>query len=278
MQWEAHVDVWLVMASLLGLYAAAVKFWGPVHTSPGEPPVTRRQVRLFALGVLFLWVGSDWPIHDLSERYLFSAHMVQHMIFSLAAPPLLLMGAPGWMVRRLLKPRWLMAVMRRVTRPLPALLAFNGFLVFSHWPGFVNGTLASGWLHLSAHTVLVALSVVMWWPVLSPLPELPRISAPAQMLYLFGQTIVPTVPASFLTFADTPLYRFYARAPRLFPGLSAVGDQNIAGLIMKLGGGMFLWAIIIVLFFRWSDREEKGTPDEKNWQDLERELNKLEAH
>lgn len=277
-QWTAHVDVWLVMAALLASYVIAVKVWGPNHTSPGDRPVTKNQVRLFALGVLSLWIGADGPIHELSERYLLSVHMLQHMIFSLVGPPLLLMGCPDWLVRRILKPRWVMAVMRRITRPLPALLLFNSFLVFSHWPGFIDATLTNGWLHFGAHTVLVALSIIMWWPVLSPLPELPRISSPAQMLYLFGQTIVPTVPASFLTFAQVPLYQFYAKAPRLIPGFSAVADQGIAGVLMKLGGGMLLWVIIACLFFKWAAREEAGTPDEKSWQDLERELNEGELN
>lgn len=265
------------MAGVLGLYLLAVKVWGPSHASPGEPPVTKRQARLFALGVVCMWIGSDWPIHEISEGYLFSVHMFQHMIFSLIAPPLLLAGCPDWLLRRLLRPRWIMAVMRRVTRPLPALVIFNVFLVFSHWPGFVNGTLNNGWLHFGAHAVLVGTSLLMWWPVLSPLPELPRISPPAQMLYLFGQTIVPTVPASFLTFAEFPIYQFYAEAPRLIPGFSVIADQGVAGIVMKLGGGMLLWAIIAYLFFKWSDRQESGTPDVTNWQDLERELNQVEA-
>jgi putative membrane protein len=265
------------MGTLLGLYVLAVRSWGPRYTSPGEPPVTKAQVRFFAMGVLALWIGADWPIHEISERYLFSVHMVQHMIFSLIAPPLLLAGSPDWLLRRLLSPRWIMAVMRRITRPLPALFAFNGYLVFSHWPGFVNATLSNGLLHFTAHTVLVGLSMLMWWPVLSPMPELPRISSPAQMLYLFGQTIVPTVPASFLTFAEHPIYQFYAKAPRLIPGVNAVMDQGLAGLVMKLGGGILLWTIIAYLFFKWAARQEKGTPDPTNWQDLERELNQVET-
>jgi putative membrane protein len=275
--WSAHVDVWLVMAALLGLYVLAVRVWGPQHISPGEAPVTKGQVRLFAAGVLVLWIGADWPLHEVSERYLFSAHMFQHMLFSLVGPPLLLAGCPDWMMRRLLGPKWIFAAMKRLTRPLPALILFNGYLVFSHWPGFVNATVSNGLLHFAAHFVLVALSILMWWPVLSPMPELPRISSPAQMLYLFGQTIVPTVPASFLTFAEHPLYRAYAEAPRLIPGFDAVADQGVAGLVMKLGGGLFLWTIIAYLFFKWASRQEEGAPDATNWQELERELNKVET-
>jgi len=269
-----HPDVWLVMGGVLALYALAVRRWGGSYVSVGDAPVTNSQVRLFALGVMVMWIAADWPLHEISEGYLFSFHMGQHMVFSLIAPPLLLLGTPDWMARKLLSPKPVMAVMRRLTRPLPALLAFNAFLVFSHWPNFVDATLRSGNLHLGAHTLLVGLSLLMWWPVFSPISELPRISPPAQMLYLFAQTIVPTVPASFLTFAETPFYRVYAEAPRLIAGFDAVTDQRVAGLIMKVGGGFLLWAIIAVLFFRWSSSEETGAPDASEWQEIELELNR----
>lgn len=275
--WAPHLDVWFIMAAVLAWYWAAVKFWGPRYVSPGEPPATKSQVRYFVSGILVFWIGADWPMHEISENYLFSMHMLQHLMFSLVAPALVLMGTPDWLARRILRPRWVMAVMRRLTRPLPALIIFNVFLVFTHWPGFVNETTSNEAFHFGAHILLVATSLLMWWPVLSPMPELPRLSMPGQMLYLFGQTIVPTVPASFLTFGEYPLYRSYAEAPRLISGFSAVADQGVSGLIMKVGGGLLLWTIIAVLFFKWAAQQESGTPDATKWQDLERELNKVET-
>jgi putative membrane protein len=274
---HSHPSVWVVMFGLLAGYYAAARVWGPQHVSPSEPPVPKSQVRLFALGVAILWIGADWPIHDVSEKYLFSVHMLQHFLFSLVAPPLLLLGLPDWLLRKLLRPRPVMAVMRVLTRPVPAFLIFNAYLVLSHIPGFVNLVLGSEILHFLAHAVLVGVSLLMWWPVLSPLAELPRISSPAQMLYLFAQTIIPTVPASFLTFASTPLYDFYATAPRLFPGFTPVADQATAGLLMKIGGGLLLWSIIAVKFFRWSAAERDELPDAADWQGLERELNEARS-
>lgn len=263
------------MASLFAAYAAAVRFWGPQHVSPGESPVSRWQVRSFALGVAALWIGADWPVHEIAEEYLFSFHMAQHFLFSLVAAPLLLAGLPGWLIRRLIAPRPVMAAMRLATRPLIAMAIYNGYLVFSHWPGFVEATLHNHGLHFGAHCILVGTALLMWWPVLSPLPELPRLSQPGQMLYLFLQTIVPTVPASFLTFSQTTFYRTYAEAPRLFTAIDPLTDQRLAGLVMKLGGGFLLWSIIAVLFFRWSAKEESGSPDAVDWQQLERRVNEI---
>jgi putative membrane protein len=274
---HSHASVWLVMTALLAGYWAAAKFWGPSYVSPNEPAVSRRQARLFAAGVIVLWIGADWPIHDLGERYLFSVHMLQHMLFSLVGPPLLLMGMPDWLLRKLLKPKPIMAVMRRITRPVPAFFLFNFYMVVTHLPGFVNLVVHDELAHFSAHAVLVGVSLLMWWPVLSPLAELPRISRPAQLLYLFGQTIIPTVPASFLTFAHSPLYPVYAAAPRILNGFGPVADQAVAGILMKLGGGLLLWVTIAVKFFRMSADEEASIPDATDWQDLERELNEARA-
>lgn len=276
-RWSPYPSVWVVMIGALVLYALAVRYWGPEHVSPAEPAVTRSQVWFFGLGVGALWIGADWPVHDLAENYLFSAHMVQHMLFTMVGAPLLLLGTPDWMARRLLKPRWLMAAMKRLTRPLPALLLFNGLLVFTHWPWIVNTSVSNEAFHFGVHVALMASALIMWWPVFSPMTELPRISPPGQMLYLFGQTIVPTVPASFLTFAEHPLYGAYAEMPRLFPGFDAVADAQVSGLIMKLGGGLLLWGIIAYLFFKWAARQESGVPDETTWQELEREVNKMEV-
>lgn len=277
MRWSPYPSVWAVMIGALGLYALAVRYWGPEHVSPAEPAATKAQVWFFALGIAALWIGADWPVHDLAENYLFSVHMVQHMLFTMVAAPLLLLGTPDWMARRLLKPEWLMAAMRRLTRPLPALLLFNGLLVFTHLPWMVNTSVNNELFHFGVHFVLMASALIMWWPVFSPMTELPRISPPGQMLYLFGQTIVPTVPASFLTFAEHPLYGAYAEMPRLITGFDAVADAQVSGLIMKLGGGLLLWAIIAYLFFKWAAREESGIPDETTWQELEREVNKMEV-
>jgi putative membrane protein len=128
--------------------------------------------------------------------------------------------------------------------------------------------------HLLAHVGWMAAALVMWWPVLSPLPELPHLSAPGRMLYLFGQSIVPTVPASFLTFGESLLYSTYLSSPMTF-GVDPIADQQIAGLLMKVAGGFFIWGVIAVIFFRWSSAEETGAPDRLYWRDLEPGLEQI---
>ena len=113
-------------------------------------------------------------------------------------------------------------------------------------------------------------SLIVWMPLLSPLPEVPRLPPLGRMLFLFLQSIVPTVPASFLTFGAHPLYSFYDHVPRLWT--SPRSDMQVAGVIMKIGVGLTLWVIIAILFFRWYSAEEAPTPSRRVSRDLEREL------
>jgi putative membrane protein len=273
-----HPTVEFVMVLVEGTYLLAIRdrrrsaaVGSPGSSLARDAAASRRQITLFSIGVAALWIGAEWPIHDLAERYLYSMHMVQHMLFTFVAPPLLIAGMPVWMLRKILAPRPVAAVARVLTRPIVALAIFNGILLLTHWPAVVDLSVRSELFHFSAHVVLVGAALLMWWPVMSPLPELPSLPAPAQMLYLFVQSLAPTIPASFLTFGTKPLYPVYATFPRIW-GISALTDQLIAGLIMKLVGGAILWGVITTIFFRWHAREERDGLDALQWRDVERDV------
>jgi putative membrane protein len=269
--WQAHPDVWLMIALFAIGYAVAINRLGPRLAPPGRPVVTRFQICSFSAGVLALWVASDWPIHDVAERYLFSVHMVQHVTYSIVAAPLLLIGTPTWLARWLLSPRWLLATVRWASRLIPATILFNLVVIVTHTPVVVNAALEHALLHFAIHTLIFVSSLIVWMPLLSPLPEVPRLPPLGRMLFLFLQSIVPTVPASFLTFGAHPLYSFYTKVPRLWH-ISAISDMQVAGVIMKIGVGFTLWVVIAILFFRWYSAEEAPTPSRRVSRDLEREL------
>jgi putative membrane protein len=267
--WHPHVSVWLILGGIWAAYLLAVR--AHHRRAPIEDPSWRRKARFFSIGMAVLWVGADWPIHDLAERYLYSMHMVQHMLFSMVAAPLIVAGMPPWMMRAILRPRPAFVAFRFLVRPVVALVVFNAVLLFTHWPAVVDASVGSEPTHFALHVLLFGSSFVMWWPVLSALPELPPISPPGQLMYLFFQSLAPTIPASFLTFGETILYKPYATFPRIW-GISAHTDQLIAGLTMKLGGGAILWGFIAAVFFKWHAREEREGWDALKWQGVEREL------
>jgi putative membrane protein len=268
---HVHLDVLLVAGALEGIYLWALARFRPPGVTASELAASRRQVTWYTAGVATLFVATAWPMHDLSERYLLSAHMVQHLLISLVAPPMLLLGLPDWLLRRVLSPAPLRWMVQHLARPFVAFVLFNFVIVITHWPVVVDLMLRHHVMHFVGHAVLFGTATLMWWPVVDPLPEAPGLSHPGKMLYLFLQSIVPTVPASFLTFGSAPLYRFYAEVPRIW-GLSVMNDQTIAGLIMKLAGGLILWIVIAVVFFRWYGEEQRTGWDALKWRDVEREI------
>ena len=253
-----HPDVLLVVGAIAIGYWTALTRLGPALAPPSTVVATRFQRTCFALGTFAVLFASSWPIHDLAEGYMYSIHMVQHLVYTMVAAPLLLLGTPAWLARWILRPRWLFATVRTMSRFIPAIVTFNVVIVVTHWPAFVDLTLRSAIVHFLAHTVLLFSAFLIWMPLLSPLPEIPRLAPISRMVFLFLQTIVPTVPASFLTFGDHPLYRRYELLPKLW-GLSALDDQLIAGLIMKIAAGLLLMTLIAVIFFRWVATED-STP------------------
>ncbi|HYF47514.1 MAG TPA: cytochrome c oxidase assembly protein, partial [Acidimicrobiales bacterium] len=150
--------------------------------------------------------------------------------------------------------RWL----RRLSRPLLAGALFNGVVIFTHWPALVNQVVTNGFQHYAIHVLVVASALLMWMPVFGPFDEW-RMSSPSAMAYLFAMSLLPTVPASWLIFADGSVYDVYDTPFRLW-GVSVTSDQQAAGVVMKLIGGSFLWMLIFVVFFRWAYAHQGDDP------------------
>ena len=244
-QW--HPEVWLLVAFLTGAYVYMVRVIGPKAVPAGTPVISRFNLVTFVMAMFTLWIASDWPLHDISEEYLYSAHMVQHMMLSYFLPPLALMATPTWLVRVLLGDGGLYRVVKWFSHPVVAGVLFNASVMILHVPLLVNESVQNGPLHYLLHVMVVSTSLLMWTPVCGPVPEF-RIGVAGAMIYLFLQSVVPTVPAAWLTFADGVVYDVYDKPLRLW-GISAVDDQQLAGAIMKTAGGLFLWTIVIYLFF-----------------------------
>ncbi|HSF84277.1 MAG TPA: cytochrome c oxidase assembly protein [Acidimicrobiia bacterium] len=253
-----HLDVVGLVVAAGVFYEYAIRRLAPHFAPRGEIVVTRLQRVLFYSGLAVILIVSGYPLHDIGENSLFIFHMVEHLGLSLVAPPLLLYGTPWWLMRMIVKP--ILPVMRVLTHPVVALVLFNTMLAVLHLPGVLTAMLESESLHFFIHALLFVTAILMWWPVVGPVPDLPQLEPFQKMGYLFLQSLVPTVPASFLTLGDTPLYPIYETFPRLW-GISAHTDQVVAGLIMKLGGGLILWAFIAAVFFSWwADEQKYGAP------------------
>ena len=266
-EWTAWTIHWSTVVGLLafvGLYE-----WGlrrepgagsgePEERQPGSRlPASGSRVAsgtqraLFYAGCVLIFLSLNGPLHDLSDSFLFSAHMVQHLVITLVVPPLLLAGTPGALLRPALRHRAIGAVARHLTSPFSSFFYFNVTLAAWHLPVLYNLALAHHPVHIAEHLMFMATAVLMWWPLLSPLPELPRLAYPGQMLYCFLMVIPMSIVAIYITMADSILYPAYASAPRVW-GITPMSDQQIGGLIMWIPGGLFFLGVMAVIFFKWA--------------------------
>jgi putative membrane protein len=245
-RYQQHLEIWVLIIGLIVAFVYAIRVVGPKVVPNGEV-ISRKQIRTFSLMIFLLLVASDWPLHDIAEEYLYSMHMLQHTILTYIIPPLALLATPEWLFRLLVGKGRTYRVIRFLTRPVIAAVTYNAVLLITHIPALVNRSAAGGPLHYSLHVLLVFSALMLWTPICGPAKEW-RMSYGAMMVYLFCTSLVPSIPAGWLTFAEGSVYNHYDTPVRVW-GMSVLSDQQLAGGIMKLGGAVYLWALIITIFF-----------------------------
>lgn len=249
-EWRPYYGVWVLIGGIALVYGLS---WRRHLRVTGRSLDHRDRVCIarFAAGLVILWIASDWPLAALGSGYLVSMHMLQFMLKVLGVAPLLLLGTPEWMARRLLHRFRLDRSYRFVAQPIVAAVLFNVMLVCTHAPATVDLLRGSQVGSFAVDTIWVMSGLIAWSPVISPLPEVVHPSVLIKMAFLFlGLGGVSIVPAGFLVFADYPLYRVYELAPRVW-GMSAVDDQQLAGAIMKVGMMPVIWITMAVMWSRW---------------------------
>jgi putative membrane protein len=216
-----------------------------------EEPFTPGRLAWFLLGIALYECAFASPLDFISDEYLFSAHMIQHMLEMFVMTPVIYLGMPRWLQRWLLARTGLARVWSTAVNPVFALVSFMVVMDAFHLPALYNLTLARDAFHVFEHCLFFVVSVLMWWPVLSELPEWPRLGPSARLLYLFFNLDGMLLPSILIFMWESPLYPAYALAePRLF-GLSPLGDQRLGAVIM-LGMSCISLAVAAVgAFGRW---------------------------
>ena len=241
-----------------GIWAAAllpIVVYGRLLHGHDESTDWKKAAQFFS-GVLVFWIATDWPIGTLGAGYLASAHMAQFLLYTLVGAPLVLLGTPEWMIRRFTRRLGIERLMGWFGRSLVvSAITYNVILLTTHAPGTVQMLRNSQLGSFAMDLAWVIAGLVLWLPVLSPLPEGRAASTWGKMAYLFVTTsVVAVIPASFLTFTSTPIYGIYELAPRI-GSITALEDQQLAGIVMKIGTIPIVWSTIAVLWFRWSTQE-----------------------
>ncbi|HZQ48768.1 MAG TPA: cytochrome c oxidase assembly protein [Candidatus Dormibacteraeota bacterium] len=232
-----------------------VLFFGHAWLARSVEDAERKHTLYFLAGLLTMWVALETPIDTISDGYLDSVHMLQHVLLGFVAPPLLLLGLSHDMAARLASVQFV----RAVTEPVPAQVIAGAVMVFWHVPAFYDATLRSESLHVFEHLTFIAGGVVLFWPVLRETSRWSRwhMSPGAKLLYLLVATIPQDGVALALLFSRDPFYGFYTHVPRLVPGLTPVIDQTLAGAVLMVLGKATMTVCGLAVFFDWFGAEHR---------------------
>ena len=245
--WDWEPSVVVGCALLLLAYVAAVRF-----------RVAARSL-FFGAGVLVLLLALVSPIDTLGDGYLFSAHMVQHILLILVVPPLLIMGIPRELIDRLLRRTLFRKIEHVLSRAQLAWLLGVGSMWIWHWPPLYNIALSHEGIHIAEHLMFLITATIFWWPVLNP-AENSRLSPLGAVIYLFSACAAHTILAILITFAPVGTYPAYlqpADTLGILPllrnqwGLTPGVDQQLGGLLMWVPVCLIYLSFIIATMIDW---------------------------
>jgi putative membrane protein len=245
--WPVDVSVY---AGLVVLYLGHALLAGSVSDAP------RKHSLYLGLGLVTLWIALETPLDTISDYYLDSVHMLQHVLLGFVAPPLMLLGLSPKMVARLVR----VAGVQAITEPIPAQVIAGLVMIVWHVPPLYDATLYSGWLHVLEHVMFTAAGLAMYWPMLEATSSHARwrLSPGAKLLYMLVATLPQDGVALALIFSRVPFYEFYTHAQRLVPSITPLIDQTIAGAVLMILGKATLAVAAIAVFIRWFGSEQRA--------------------
>ncbi|UII57278.1 cytochrome c oxidase assembly factor CtaG [Cytobacillus spongiae] len=274
-----------LIAVIVGYFLITVTFRKRFE---GSEPLTRKQGILFTSTILLLYAIKGSPL-DLMGHLMFYAHMIQMALLYLVIPPLLIRSIPNWIWRTILSKKWIGKLFRFFTKPLIALILFNGLFSFYHIPLIFDAIKTDMFLHGFYTTFLFAFAIFMWWPLMNLLEEENKLSGLKKVGYIFADGILLTPACALIIFADTPMYATYSdpsawlvalelcvspttlsslniSGPEMFNSMSLLHDQQTGGVLMKIIQEIVYGVILAQIFFEWFRKEQdEETEAEKNY-------------
>ncbi len=269
--WSWEPLIILVIASVAAIYVYSMHYYRRQAELTGLTQqgslAQKRVIRpshywYFSAGLLTLFIALQSPIDTFSDQ-LFVMHMSQHLLLALVVPPLLLLGVPTLLLSSSLN-RYpaIKSILARLTYAPVAFIIYSLVLVSWHIPALYEATLTNDLVHELEHAMFFWAGLLSWWPLLSPVRELPRLSYPAQILYIFILAIPAAILGSWLVFSEQIVYPSYATTPALW-GISALDDQHLGALMMLVPGKMIYFAALTIIFFRWFNLAEEPLTEEQ---------------
>lgn len=215
-----------------------------------KPIVPGWQKMCFVFSMMVYYVAMGSPIVLLAHE-LFSIHMLQMSLLYFVVPPLLLLGLPTYLLRLLFKWNWMGNGFSLFVKPLTSLFLFNGLISLYHIPVIFDAIMSRGIYHIISHIILFVAALLMWWPILAPIPEINLLKPLHRIALIFGNGILLTPACAIITFTDKVLYTLYSKMSELVPVISPLHDQQLGGVIMKITQEVVYITAICIVFFSW---------------------------
>jgi cytochrome c oxidase assembly factor CtaG len=262
--WTFAVDVWLPVI------LAALAYWqarSMVDRRHPNNPVPRWRAWSWYAGLAAIVVALASPI-EFYDTTLFSAHMIQHLLLTMVAAPLLALAAPITLLLRVSSPearrKWILPVLNSrivavISYPVVAWVLFAAVMWFSHFSPLFDAALDDFALHRLEHALFLGSALLFWWPVVGADPSPHRMTHPGRILYLALGMPLMSLLGMVIFSAQTVLYDHYLTLERDW-GWTPLQDQEWAGGIMWAGGdGIFVLALVLAVaaWLRHEERENK---------------------
>lgn len=241
-----------------------------------EKPTAKQQWS-FYLGMLLLYIVKGSPV-DLVSHIMFTGHMIQMALYYLVFPVLMFIGIPEWIWKKIMYAPIIGGILRFFTKPLLAIILFNGLFSLYHLPVVFDYAKANPIVHTTMTTAILFGAFAMWWSVFAPVKELDRLTPIMKIGYIFANGVLLTPACGLIIFADIPLYATYTETgawvtalslcvpmdvlgglslsgPEIFSPLSLIDDQQLGGIVMKITQEIVFGAFISTIFFGWFNKE-----------------------
>ncbi len=269
--WHVHGVTWAVL--VVGVATVVLGHRRILHSSSRPIRWSRHQIGFFAGACVAMAVALTWPVADLAAHWSLTALVTQRLILVLAVAPMLLLGLPHDVLEWATRPPVVDATLVRLRRPPVAIVTVTVLLVGSMAPPLVRAQASSTVVRGLLFGAMLLAGLVLWLPVLSRVPGIPRLRPMVRFGYLAAQGVVPAFLSFVLILAPRPLYSTFARSHAAI-GLRPLNDQQIAGFVSKLGMLIVLLTVGTVFLLRTDD--DLGSDDPLVWADVQRQFERAD--
>ncbi|MFO1445772.1 cytochrome c oxidase assembly factor CtaG [Bacillus sp. Bva_UNVM-123] len=279
--WSPYFFIFLLLL-FIGYFLITVKYR---HKYSNSEPLTKRQATYFSVAIILLYLIKGSPI-DLMGHLMFYAHMIQMAILCLIIPQFIILGIPPWIWRKLFNNKILKNVFSILTKPIPALILFNGIFSLYHIPLIFDVVKTNFIYHAAYTTLLFVVAIFFWWPLINKLDEYQLLSGLKKVGYIFAGGALLLPACGLIIFADVPLYASFSdpeawakslelcvpastlsgltlSGPEMFSSMSLINDQQLGGVIMKVIQEIVYGIALAQIFFSWYRKEQEETEIEK---------------